>query len=94
MQVKRQTDSLLTTVYMDWQDDFVLEFNHYNNRYIGTYHFDERSGHIQVQWRYPACFKTPFRGTLERAGNKNFRFTGVLGTDSLQMQLLFVPEPK
>lgn len=94
MQVKRQTDSLLTNVYMDWQDDFVLEFNHYNNRYIGTYHFDERSGHIQVQWRYPAGFKTQFEGTLERAGNKNFRFTGVLGTDSLQMQLLFVPEPK
>lgn len=93
-QVKHQSDSLLTTVYMDRLDNFALEFNHYNSRYIGTYHLNENDGHITVQWHYPAGFQHRFEGILKRKDKQHLFFRGVLGTDSIQMQLTYVPEPK
>ncbi|SHM81159.1 hypothetical protein SAMN05444266_111119 [Chitinophaga jiangningensis] len=91
---KKQADSVLTTVYMDLQDEFVLEFNHYNSRYIGTYKLDEKDGRISVTWRYPAGFKSRFDGILQQQDHKNMQFSGRLGNDSLHMQLVYVPEPK
>jgi len=87
-------DSVLTTVYMDWQDDFVLEFNHYNNRYIGTYTYDPATDSLRVQWRYPTAFSTPFSGSLKKGDKKgNYQFAGSLGTDILEMELQKLPEP-
>lgn len=88
-------DSVLTTIYMDLQDDVVLEFNHYNNRYIGTYHYNPQTKHISAQWRYPAKTNLRFEGILTPVGQShNFRFKGMLGEDSVQMQLIYVPEPR
>ncbi|WP_142687816.1 hypothetical protein [Chitinophaga polysaccharea] len=88
-------DSVLTTIYMDLQDDMVLEFNHYNNRYIGTYHYDPQTQRISTQWRYPKKFNLRFDGTLMPADHShNLRFKGMLGEDSVQMQLIYVPEPR
>lgn len=88
-------DSVLTTLYMDLQDDMVLEFNHYNNRYIGTYHYDPGTQRISTQWRYPSNFKLRFEGTLLPVEHSHdLRFKGLLGNDSIQMQLTYVPEPR
>lgn len=91
--VTSTTDSILTTVYMDLNDEWVMDFNHYNNRHIGTY--DYKDGSIKVQWRYPAEFDLQMEGTFAPAPEQNgFRFNGVLGKDSLQMLLIRVPEPE
>ena len=87
-------DSVLTVVYMDWQDDLVLEFNHYKSRYIGTYHFNKENDSISAIWRYPRDIKTPFAGTFRAAGKEGGRlFSGILGTDHIEMKLEKVPEP-
>ncbi|SHN33943.1 hypothetical protein [Chitinophaga sp. CF418] len=87
-------DSVLTTVYMDWLDDFVLEFNHYNNRYIGTYQYDPGTDSLRVQWRYPVGFNTRFSGSLKKADKKgDYLFAGQLGTNILEMKLEKLPEP-
>ncbi|MCF6404858.1 hypothetical protein L3C95_18305 [Chitinophaga filiformis] len=94
LKAKSPKDSVLTTLYMDLQDDFALEFNNYNSRYIGTYKYDPTTDSFQVQWRYPAAFKTPFLGILKKADKEgNYSFVGQMGTDMLQMKLEKVPEP-
>ena len=88
-------DSILTTIYMDLQDDIVLEFNHYNNRYIGTYKYDPQTRRIHAKWRYPVDAALRFDGILTPLDEQhNFQFSGVLGEDSIHMQLIYVPERK
>ncbi|MCK7553994.1 hypothetical protein MKQ70_02805 [Chitinophaga sedimenti] len=87
-------DSVLTTLYMDLQDDLVLVFNHHDSRYIGTYYFDEKTDSLSVKWRYPAGFNAPFAGKFvagEQPGS--YTFSGVLKGDRIAMQLERVPEP-
>ncbi|SEW52764.1 hypothetical protein [Chitinophaga arvensicola] len=87
-------DSVLTAVYMDWQDDLVLEFNHYNSRYIGTYHFNRDTDSMYVNWRYPRNFKAKFAGTFRSAGKPGaYQFSGMLADDQVEMRLDKVPEP-
>jgi hypothetical protein len=87
-------DSVLTTLYMDLQDDLVLVFNHHDSRYIGTYYFDEKTDSLSVKWRYPAGFNAPFAGKFV-AGKEpgSYAFAGVLNGDRITMQLERVPEP-
>ncbi|PSL34931.1 hypothetical protein [Chitinophaga ginsengisoli] len=88
-------DSVLTSVYMDWQDDFVLEFNNYNNRYIGTYSYAPETDSLHVQWRYPAAFNMPFSGSLKKTDKRgDYSFIGYMGTDTLEMRLERLPEPR
>jgi hypothetical protein len=71
-----------------------LEFNHYNNRYIGTYKYDPKTRRIHAKWRYPANAALRFDGILTPLDEQhNFQFSGVLGEDSIHMQLIYVPEP-
>ncbi|CAL1518558.1 hypothetical protein [Chitinophaga sp. MM2321] len=87
-------DSVLTTVYMDLQDDLVLEFNHYKSRYIGTYHFNKATDSINVNWRFPRDFKAGFAGTFLPAGKPgSYHFSGTLQEDKIEMNLNKVPEP-
>ncbi|WP_119080689.1 hypothetical protein [Chitinophaga alhagiae] len=87
-------DSVLTVMYMDLQDDIALEFNHHNNRYIGTYQYDEASQRISAKWRYPHSTDFRFEGVMRPLGGRDLRFTGVLAGDSVQMRLVHVPEPR
>lgn len=87
-------DSVLTVMYMDLQDDIVLEFNHYNNRYIGTYQYDEASQRISAKWRYPRSTDFRFEGVMQPLDGRNLQFRGVLAGDSVQMRLVYVPEPR
>lgn len=85
-------DSVLTVVYMDWQDDLVLEFNHYKSRYIGTYHFNKDTDSIRVNWRYPRDFNGSFAGKFISAGKPgSYLFSGMLEDDRIEMKLDKVP---
>jgi hypothetical protein len=87
-------DSVLTAVYMDWQDDLVLEFNHYKSRYIGTYHFNRNTDSIYADWRFPRNFKAKFSGTFRSAGKPgSYQFSGMLQEDHIEMRMDRVPEP-
>nr|WP_295871916.1 hypothetical protein [uncultured Chitinophaga sp.] len=84
-------DSLLTKVFMDLENDFVLEFNDWRRRYIGTYEYHPWDGRISARWRYPAGVHEAFAGTLKSDGKKGtWRFKGILGKDTVEMQLVKV----
>lgn len=80
-------DSVLTTVYMDLENDFVLEFNDYRYRYIGTYRYISQTGSIVVKWRYPNDTIPLFSGKLIRDKNKLF-LKGQMGKETLSMKLI------
>lgn len=88
-------DSVLTTIYMDMGDDFVMEFNHYDRRFIGNFQFNPKSHDIKTKWRYPSPLPAPLQGSLiPIESSRNFTFSGTLGVDSIQMLLIYTPEPK
>lgn len=94
VEARSTKDSVLTTVYMDWQDDLVLEFNNHLNRYFGTYQYDPETDSLHAHWRYPPAFKMPFSGSFKKDGTQeNYIFKGQLGDDNLEMKLERVPEP-
>lgn len=91
MEARSVKDSVLTTVYMDTGNDFVLEFNHFNSRYIGTYHYYPEKDSIMVTWRYPRVFNEGFSGKLRAAGRPgSFLFTGQMNGNLLEMELMKV----
>lgn len=84
-------DSLLTKVFMDLENDFVLEFNDWRRRYIGTYEYHPQEGKLSARWRYPAGVHEPFSGILKPGGQRGtWRFQGILGRDTVEMQLVKV----
>lgn len=92
MEARSVKDSVLTTVYMDSGNDFVLEFNHFNSRYIGTYHYYPEKDSITVTWRYPRAFNEDFSGKLKAAGRPgSFLFRGQMNGNPLEMELVRVP---
>jgi hypothetical protein len=46
-------DSTLTKVFID-HTDFVMEYDNYQDRYIGEYTYDQATQQIKVVWHYPA----------------------------------------
>jgi hypothetical protein len=47
-------DSVLSNIFIDRDDnDFVLEYNDYRRRLIGTYTYNEAKKQFKVVWRYP-----------------------------------------
>ncbi len=83
---KSPKDSVLTTVYMDLEDDFVLDFNDYRYRYIGTYFLNEKNDSITVKWRYPSDKLDEFKGRLTRTNGK-LLLNGKMNDEKLEMKL-------
>jgi hypothetical protein len=46
-------DSVLTKVFID-NYDFVMEFNNYQRRFIGSYQYNKTTRQLKAIWRYPA----------------------------------------
>jgi len=78
-------DSVLTTVYMDLENDFVFEFNDYRYRYIGTYIYQNDS--LTVKWRHPENTTDSFSGRLseEKTG---LILRGKMRGQELEMKLV------
>ncbi|MDR6945198.1 hypothetical protein [Mucilaginibacter pocheonensis] len=45
-------DSLLTKIFID-NYDFVMEYNNYQARLIGSYQYNEQTRQLKAIWRYP-----------------------------------------
>lgn len=59
-------DSILTQVYFDLDDDIVFRFNDYRSKYIGKYNLDEKTGNLQINWRYPSIERSQFTRTFSK----------------------------
>ena len=80
-------DSVLTTVYIDIGNDFVLEFNNQKRRLFGIYTYEEETGKLGVTWHYPPTFHTPLQATLTSSSDTELTLTGKMGADLLTIQL-------
>lgn len=77
-------DSVLTKVFID-RGDFVLEYNNFQRRYIGSYKYHQTTHEIIAVWRYPfnnhdTLFAKMLPGNapdkrvlIGRMGKENFR---------------------
>lgn len=79
-------DSVLTTVYLDLEDEIAFDFNDYRYRYIGTYQYQPGTDSLVVRWRYPAQVTSDFEGRLIR-DHTGLRLDGRLRGEHLQMYL-------
>jgi hypothetical protein len=78
-------DSVLTKVFID-KDDFVLEYNSYKRRFIGSYKYDEAKNQLTAIWRYPRNFHdTLFAHLLPGEKNGLKVLVGRMGKDSLKI---------
>lgn len=68
-QAKTSTDSILTHVYLDLDDDVVFRWNDHRRIRIGRYKLDDH-GKIGMKWRYPNTGPGQFNGTLKREGTR------------------------
>lgn len=81
------TDSVLTTVYFDKENDMVFEFNSQQRRMIGTYELDEQTHQLKVVWKYPPSANEPFMGTILFGKQNQLILAGNMRGDSLQIVL-------
>ncbi|HWB93619.1 MAG TPA: hypothetical protein VG605_17280, partial [Puia sp.] len=86
-------DSVLTAVYFEKGDDIVFEFNSLQRRWIGSYRLDRSGGSLVATWRYPAAAKDTLFARLDRGQAGEWRMTGMMGKDSLRMQLALIRKP-
>ncbi len=84
-QITSPKDSVLSVAYLDLADDFVLDFNDYRFRYIGSYQYQPATDSLVVNWRYPVG-KPPLVGTLTKEGT-SLRFKGLMAGKRLTMVL-------
>jgi hypothetical protein len=68
-QAKTSTDSILTHLYFDLEDEIALRWNDHRRIRIGYYKLDDQN-HIEMKWRYPNKDLGHFTGMLRRNGTQ------------------------
>lgn len=86
LKAKSPKDSVLTTVYMDLEDEIAFDFNDWRYRYIGNYFLNERNDSITIRWRYPSDKLDNFKGKLIKTNNQLI-LKGKMNGETLQMEL-------
>lgn len=86
LKAKTPKDSVLTTVYMDLDDEIAFDFNDWRYRYIGTYFLNEKNDSITIRWRYPSDKLDNFKGKLIKTNNRMI-LNGKMDGKILQMEL-------
>lgn len=84
-QARSDTDSVLTTVYFDLDDEVVFRWNDYRRQRVGSYSLG-RDGAIDMRWRYPSSGTAAFEGNLEALGD-GWRLNGLMGQQHYEMRL-------
>ncbi|MEN2412196.1 hypothetical protein [Flavobacterium mesophilum] len=86
MKAKSPKDSVLTTIYMDLEDEVAFDFNDWRYRYIGTYYFNKKNDSITIRWRYPSDKLDNFKGRLVKRNNQ-FILKGKMNGELFDMVL-------
>lgn len=84
-QAKSSTDSVLTHVYLDLDDEVVFKWNDYRRQRVGHYELDRNR--IKMQWRYPIGGMGEFSGHIRRQGNR-FILDGIMDGQRFTMFLI------
>lgn len=85
---KTCSDSLLTVVYFDLDNECVFEFNNQQRRLFGKYELNDESGAIDVKWRYPRdAGDKQLNGMLRKKGANALELTGNIKNDTIRVVL-------
>lgn len=81
-------DSILTAIYIDRSDDdFVLDYNDYRRRMIGSYQYKKADSSFRVIWRYPAGKHDTLYAQLLPGPNKTSKvFKGRMGNENFLIE--------
>ncbi|HEY4326640.1 MAG TPA: hypothetical protein VGN20_21825 [Mucilaginibacter sp.] len=83
-------DSVLTRVYID-KNDFVMDYNSYKRRFIGSYQYNAATGQITATWRYPATQHDTLFGKILAGKTPNMKvLTGRMGKEEFRIDMLRV----
>jgi hypothetical protein len=84
-------DSVLTTIYIDDNNDIVFENNSPNNWQVGHFSYNKNSRQLKVIWRYPKTFHDTLSATLSKLDKEyGMILTGIMGNDTISANLLKV----
>lgn len=75
---------LPTTIYFDYNNELVFDFNDYRQRYYGTYILKGDS--ISIQWRYPPN-SPKWSGVLSFRDGGPELIKGLLGNNKIEVRL-------
>jgi hypothetical protein len=85
-QAKTSTDSVLTNLYFDLDDEVVFNWNDYRRIRIGHYKLVGLEN-ISMKWRYPKTGVRGFNGQLKRKGTR-LDLTGEMEGKRYEMMLI------
>ncbi|WP_285009649.1 hypothetical protein [Pedobacter faecalis] len=84
-QAKSSTDSVLTHVYLDLDNEVVFKWNDYRRQRIGHYALD--GNRITMKWQYPASATGAFKGNIRQQGER-LHLDGVMDGQRFTMLLI------
>jgi hypothetical protein len=83
-------DSVLTKIFID-KGDFVLEFNNYTRRFIGSYNYNSNTKKIIAVWRYPRSQHDTLFAQMQSGKTPNTKvLSGRMGRQIFKMELIKV----
>jgi hypothetical protein len=88
MAIDKNQDSILTTVYFDENNSFVLRYNNYKKIKVGNVMFNKISRNLTVIWRYPKYAADTLNCHLSQTADGKMILAGKMGHDSLRMTLI------
>lgn len=81
---KSCSDTILTLVYIDDNNDLVFENNHPDNWQVGHFKYDKHTKKMEVIWRFPKNFHDTLRATISKTDRKNkIKMHGIMGKDTI-----------
>ena len=81
------SDTTFSKVYFDLGDFFIFTNNNFTKRQIGHFEIDETSRTFETTWQYPTGIKEKFKGTASKLDNNRMKVTGIMGKDTLELDL-------
>lgn len=83
-------DSVLTRVYID-KNDFVMEYNSYKRRFIGSYQYNKATRQITATWRYPATQHDTLFAKISQGRTSDLKIlVGRMGKEAFKIDMLRV----
>lgn len=81
-------DSLLAAIYFDENETCLLRYNNYRNVKIGKAIYNDKSGKLNVIWRFPKNTRdTSFWNVLRFANSDDLILSGQTGTEHMKATL-------
>jgi len=82
-------NGILSNVYFDLGDYFVIMSNNFINRKVGHFEFNESTRQFKIVWQYPKELRDTLYAQVSSLDKENrMALSGIMGKDTLNMQLL------